>query len=287
MVPGFYSARWGASMNRTKAVILASTALCMSLGFAQTADAQGRPISWTGFYVGANAGYSWGTAGTATADVAPFTQTTPFNFIFPGGGSAISLGRVKGGIFGGQIGYNWQFSPSWLYGVEADLQWSGQKASGSGSFSGFIDTGFPDCSATTCVFTNNTDVTAKLSWFGTARGRVGVMSNNMLFYGTGGLAFGKVSVSGTNTFVVEGITGAGIVTYSTPFSYSKTKTGWTLGAGIEGGIGMSNWTWKVEYLHIDLGSIGGGGGSVVTVNSFKFTDEIVRFGLNYRFAGGP
>ncbi|MBI5911119.1 MAG: porin family protein, partial [Betaproteobacteria bacterium] len=256
---------------------------CMSLGFAQTADAQGRgPIvnSWTGFYVGGNVGYSWGKADT-TAAVSPFTQVAPPFLVFPGASSFIPL-KPNGFIGGGQIGYNWEVAPRWLAGIETDLQWSGQKDSKLGTF-----TGSGACYLTVCSFTNTTDITAKLSWFGTVRGRLGVVSNNMLFYGTGGLAYGKVSVSGTNTLSVAG---APPVIYSTPFSYSRTKAGWALGAGIEGRIGASNWSWKAEYLHIDLGSIGGGSFGtvpVVTLNTGKFTDEIVRFGLNYRLAGGP
>jgi len=276
-------------MYRNKLAFLASTAL--SLGLVQTASAAPpTPYSWTGFYVGANVGYSWGDAGNGRADVSTFTQTTPFDFIFPGGGSVIPLGNVNGAIAGGQAGYNWMFSPGWLAGFEIDLQWSGQKASGSASFAGSIDTGSPNCSPTICVFTNTTDITAKLAWFGTARARVGAISSNTLFYGTGGLVFGEVSVKGTNTFTVEGITGAGTATYSTIIDNSKVKTGWTLGAGIEGHIGASNWTWKVEYIHIDLGSIGGGSfGSVpiVTISSVKFTDEIARFGVNYFFTAAP
>lgn len=288
-------------MYRNKLAILASTALTMSVGFAQAADMPVKaPVykapdtvpydPWTGFYVGGNVGYSWGKADT-TAGVAPFTQGTPIFFEVPGGASSISTKPV-GVIGGGQVGYNWQFSPGWLAGLEADLQGSGEKASGSGVFSGSTMDG-PDCSDPICTYTNTTDITAKLNWFGTARGRVGALWNNMLFYGTGGLAFGEVSVSGTNTFSItnNGTT----VNYSTPFSYSKTKTGWTAGAGIEGLLGVRNWTWRVEYLHIDLGSIGAGSfgtGSSgttpsVTLSTGKFTDDIVRIGLNYHFAAAP
>lgn len=271
-------------MYRNKLAILASTALCVTSGFAQTADAAPPvPYSWTGFYVGGNLGYSWGKADT-TAAVSPFSQVAPVVFNFPGGSSSTPV-KPNGFIGGGQIGYNWQFAPSWLTGIEADWQWSGQKASKLGGFTGATT----DCSSAICAFTNTTDITAKLSWFGTVRGRVGVVSNNMLFYGTGGLAYGKVLVSGTNTLSLNDVGNAITTTYSTPFSYSKTKAGYVVGGGIEGAIGMSNWTWKVEYLHIDLGSIGGGSfGSVPVVTlSDKFTDEIFRIGINYRFAGTP
>lgn len=276
-------------MYRNKLAILASTAL--SLGFVQTASAAPPiPFTWTGYYVGVNAGYGWGRTGSSDATVAPFsTSIGGVDFPFPGGSSSVST-TPNGVIGGGQIGYNWQFAPGWLAGVEGDLQWSGQKDSGIGVFSGSFTTG---CGATTCLWTNTTDVTAKLSWFGTARVRLGaVIWNNMLVYGTGGLAFGNVSVNGSNTLYLEQQSSGDNRTYRTPISFSETKAGWTLGGGIEGGIGkgpLSNWTWKLEYLHIDLGSVGGSVGSdpTVTINSFKFRDDIVRLGLNYRFAGAP
>lgn len=281
----------GARVQRNKAAILASTALYV--GFASAGEAASLPgHSWNGVYVGANLGYSWGKTDTSV-NVLPF-EHSPFFFSFPGGSSAARL-EPNGVIGGGQIGYNWHFAPSWLAGIEADWQWSGQKRSGLSGFS-IVTT---DCTEPSCTLTNATDITAKLSWFGTVRGRVGVLSNNILFYGTGGIAYGRVSVSGANTFSTldnEALT----IAYSnvTPFSYSKTKVGWVGGFGIEGAFGLGNWTWKAEYLHMDLGSIGGGafsvpatapcdpcGTPVVNFNTTRFTDDIVRFGVNYRFGG--
>jgi outer membrane immunogenic protein len=77
-----------------------------------------------------------------------------------------------------------------------------------------------------------------------------------------------------------------IATFSTPFAYSKTKAGYVVVGGIERLIGTGGWRWKAEFLHIDLGSVGGASFSGVTINSAKFTDEILRVGLNYRF-GNP
>ena len=85
-------------MQRNKVAVLASTALCMSLGFAQTADAQGRgPIvnSWAGFYVGGNLGYSWGQADTTVA-VSPFTYA-PLLVDFPGASSSEPAGKSTTG----------------------------------------------------------------------------------------------------------------------------------------------------------------------------------------------
>jgi outer membrane immunogenic protein len=70
--------------------------------------------SWTGFYVGGNLGYGWGRVNT---------DTTLIDFngpgIFPPNSNSDQLSGIVGG---GQIGYNWQFSPSWVAGFEADWQ---------------------------------------------------------------------------------------------------------------------------------------------------------------------
>jgi outer membrane immunogenic protein len=67
-----------------------------------------------------------------------------------------------------------------------------------------------------------------------------------------------------------------------------------VGAGIEGAIG-GNWTAKLEYLYIDLGNVSGSfitpvvgpSGAFVTASyNSHVTDNILRFGVNYRW-GGP
>src|SRR5580698_8991546 len=83
--------------------------------------------SWTGFYAGGNIGYSWGKASGDLND--------PAIDIFSGLGSlptsfAESL-KPKGVIGGGQFGYNYQINPTWVVGLEADLQASEEYARGS------------------------------------------------------------------------------------------------------------------------------------------------------------
>lgn len=97
-------------------------------------------------------------------------------------------------------------------------------------------------------------------WLGTFRGRVGYAFDQFLPYVTGGLAVGDIKTS---------IAGLG--------STNDTKAGWTVGGGIEAAI-AGPWTAKVEYLYVDLGR----GGSILGSDA-KFTTNIVRAGLNYRF----
>jgi outer membrane immunogenic protein len=108
------------------------------------------------------------------------------------------------------------------------------------------------CGLTTCETRN--------SWLGTARGRLGYAFDRFMPYVTGGLAVGDIKTT---------IAGVG--------SASDTKAGWTVGGGLEAAI-AGPWTAKVEYLYVDLGR----GGSILGSDA-KFTTNIVRAGLNFRF----
>ena len=229
--------------------------------------------NWTGFYIGGNVGYSWGRS----SDTSTLTN---------GAGAVLftsaDRANMDGVIGGGQIGYNWQVQ-NWVWGLEADIQGSGQK----GSRAYLCPTGV--CTppfGVIAVFPGPAvpvSLDQKLEWFGTVRGRVGVLATpQVLFYATGGLAYGEVK----NTATI------GLVPVS--FSNSDTRVGYTVGAGVEGVIG-GNWTAKLEYLWVDLGRTSGPfvtalpalGGGVLTGNySSRITDNIVRVGLNYKF-GGP
>jgi outer membrane immunogenic protein len=250
---------------RVKQYFLAS-ALCILPFAASAADLPVKaPIykapvaaiyNWTGFYVGGNVGYGWGQG-----DV---TYSDPTFGLLP---ASISGSNINGAIGGLQAGYNWQFDNRWVAGFEADFQWSGQKAS-TNFFSSDTEGGNISGS-----------LSAKLLWFGTLRGRFGVLATpTPLIYATGGLAYGRVEASGSVTDPILG---------SVVFNSSSTKTGWTIGGGVEGAIPNTRaWTWKVEYLYMDLGSINGSGldSSGGTYNwTAKFTDNIVRVGANYRF----
>ncbi|MGJ4941747.1 outer membrane protein [Bradyrhizobium sp. HKCCYLS1011] len=139
------------------------------------------------------------------------------------------------GITGGiEAGYNWQTGP-WVFGVEGDINLTGA---------------------------NDTFAPWKFSnpWFGTLRGRAGYAFSNILFYGTGGLAFGELR---GETFGL---------------SESHSTVGWTLGAGTEFGLAQ-NWTAKIEYLYVDLDS----SNFVVTGAKNDYRFGVVRAGINFHF----
>jgi outer membrane immunogenic protein len=247
--------------------------------------------TWTGFYVGGNIGYSWGNA----------TNDFAFQQIGLGGPPFWTFNGTEhehpNGVIGGaQAGYNWQ-AGVYLYGIEADIQDSGQKQ--TGTFSGVL---FRDLFFGPNLFTAS--VTNQINWFGTVRGRLGVTSANWLFYATGGLAYGSVTSSGVLQPVppFSGCGGTGCFESPVAWSGSATKVGWTAGAGVENRF-FANWSWKIEYLYMDLGNFTttGSGGigncygapgapgcnplpfpGTLAVRS-HFTDNIVRVGLNYQF----
>lgn len=267
-------------MRRLSAIVLASAICGFGAGQGRAADLPAKApaaaaavvYTWSGFYAGGNVGYGWGKA----ANDVSFSQ---LGAIPPGFAIADSV-RLKGILGGAQIGYNWQPSRNWVFGLEADWQAADQKAGNTLPPQPYIIIPVTGGAIQTAY-------DAKIAWFGTVRGRIGYAFDRVLLYATGGLAYGKVKVSGT---VTDSGTILGFFPFSAtaPFGGSKVNAGWTLGGGIEGAI-AGNWTWKIEYLYLDLGSLdtaaaGPFGGETITTHT-RFTDNIVRVGLNYRFGG--
>lgn len=232
--------------------------------------------NWTGFYVGANVGGSWGNAASSFHDPG---LAAGFGF-GPGGDLPSSFPaslRPNGFVGGGQFGYNWQVGNRWVLGLEADLQGTTEKDQTAFSYSYVCD-----LEGATCNLWQSRD--AKIHWFGTVRGRVGaLLTPTTWLYATGGLAYGKVSSFGT---VVDDINNTGA---SFRFGDSQVKVGYAVGAGLEGAFvpDSGKWRWKVEYLYIDLGSLSGSGIEPISGSFYswdtRFTDHILRVGVNYRF----
>jgi outer membrane immunogenic protein len=258
---------------------------------------------WTGFYVGANIGYSWGrSSGTLS-----FSDTVSGAIL----NSNATRFDLDGVIGGGQIGYNWQKS-NWVFGLEGDIQGSGQRGSTNAACPGGAPTPIAALSSACApghvgdttpgnvvAFPVTINLSEKLEWFGTVRGRIGpTITPTILAYVTGGLAYGQVNVAGTiggtNITGQNGTNTSTLTPVAGSFSNSTTKVGWTVGAGVEGVV-SGNWTARIEYLYMDLGSVSGTFVTPITAPSGAFltsrysshiTDNIVRVGLNYRW-GGP
>ncbi len=195
---------------------------------------------------------------------------------------------MNGGVAGGQIGYNWQVNPSWVLGVEADGQWSRERASTSqttssarygSNFFGIPVAVGPDFNA---IATQTVNASYDLQWFATFRGRAGWLADpQTLLYATGGLAVGGFrgpGLAGTTPGFAIAIPGA-------TMSQTDTRVGWTVGAGIERKL-TRNWSAKLEYLYMDFGSKTYFTGTV-NQSDVSFRDHIVRAGINYEFTPGP
>lgn len=255
------------------------------------------PPMWTGFYVGLNAGGTW--ANNASIQTAGFPAASDVLFVDDHSAAlaAVSTGYISGGsnagfIGGGQIGYNYQFT-SLVAGVEADIQGIAG-SSGSRNFVTAAQVGnFPE------YYTGFGTVRRNVDYIGTVRGRLGwLFTPTLLVYGTGGFAYGGVSLNGA--FSAQESLGPD--TFPPVFggvNYSSTRTGWTAGGGVEW-MFWPNWSAKAEYLYYDLGSVRTNGvltqlnagannalwGAAITQTTARFNGNIVRAGVNYHFNWG-
>jgi outer membrane immunogenic protein len=232
----------GFSMRRLTTILVSTTALFGLISAASAADlrpaykapapvAAPMAYSWSGFYIGGHAGGGWTDLG-------------------------ITDGSSSGFVGGGQIGYNWALSPSWVIGIEADF--SGTSISESASF---LVPGFGTLNAS-----------ADLNWLATVRGRLGYTWDRFMIYVTGGGAWADVDASAS----LAGVT----------VNASGTASGWVIGGGGEW-MFAPNWTFGVEYLHYEFDSISGDITGPGFVGSFSGdTDgkvDVVRARLNYKF----
>jgi len=240
--------------------------------------------TWTGFYAGVNLGGGWGNSDPNTSTVFSsggyFASTSPaaINAV---GVQHISTSGVTGGI---EVGYNQQFD-RFVAGIEADVEALSLK--GSTSASGV----YPCCAP--AIFTVTSTVST--NWLATVRGRLGFAQGGWLFFVTGGAAISDVKASWSfadNCGNVAACNGPGGPNASEFASASPTKVGWVVGAGIESKFAQ-RWSWKAEYLHVDLGSVSATG--TITVPGLPFaspnpfshsanlTADIGRVGVNYGF----
>lgn len=183
-------------------------------------------FTWTGVYLGLNAGYGFSSISKA----------------------GVYFNDKQSFVGGGQVGYNYQFAPNLVLGIEADLQTADLRASA-----------------------NAVGVNAKLAgskngveWFGTLRPRVGFAADRALFYVTGGLAYGEQKL-----------------TVPALGSGSATNAGYTVGGGVEYAF-TNNITGKVEGLYVDLMDHNYIPRTpVYTKSGSEF--GVVRAGVNYKF----
>jgi outer membrane immunogenic protein len=233
------------------------------------------PFTWTGFYVGLNAGGIWSSGSRSV------TFFNPATLAFLAADEPGGLGNGNAGfIGGGQAGYNWQ-TGAFVLGVETDFQ--GTTLSKSKDF---ISPAFAGVGVPAGLVGDTLAVHAKtsLDWLGTTRGRVGFVvtpDNRLMIYGTGGVAY----AGGTANFTIFDATN-GLALSGNP---SKSRVGWTIGGGVEYAL-TNNWTIRGEYLYADLGKSSfttpvavGAFSGLYASGHVNYNASIFRAAVNYKF----
>lgn len=267
------------------ASLVASPAAASAAPMVTKAPPQATVLSWTGLYIGMNAGTTWG-------NIAPgFADNDIGNYLTFGAGQAANVGLVNsvgmtpfnnsGAVAGGQIGYLWQFNTV-VFGGEADLQYFNPK--GSASRAGAYSDGVP------FAFSESTSG----SWLATFRARIGVPVDHFLFYVTPGIAVARLSF---NSSFADAETSpprvsAGLVS---DLSSTQTRIGPAIGGGVEYAFN-EHWSMRAEDIYVRFDHLGGAVSALPTsgvvsppafFSLFTYagvlSDNIVRGAINYRF----
>jgi outer membrane immunogenic protein len=213
------------------------------------------PFSWTGCYIGGNAGAAW------TSIDQSLTTAPPFRII-----TSDSGGHDTSFTGGGQLGCNLQVAPNWVFGLEGDINYL--RGSHSQSFR---------------ILSEDAVLQTRVRWLATIRPRFGYAWERSFLYATGGLALGGINSSVT----ASPLPSPAHTTFSG--STSTTRAGWTIGAGYEYAF-SDRVSLKLEYLHFDFGDtrynvprVDGVIGETPWTSSAKVSGDIVRAGINYKF----
>jgi outer membrane immunogenic protein len=256
-----------------KHLVTAIATAALSLGLVQAAaaadlPAKARPYAppppvanWSGFYIGGAVG--GGVASLPVHDNDCFICTLP------------SEDFKKGGFVGGvYVGYNWQVNPNFLLGVETDFNWASFKADDTTCF-GLCSPGDDQ------FFTSS-----KLDYFGTIRGRAGLVVGNAMAYVTAGAAYARIKSSYRETD-----SGTGVI--ESFADDDSTHWGIAVGAGVEY-MPLSNWIFRAEYLYLDFVKKNFDiidGVPPITATGFRLGKSadahIARVGLAYKFGYAP
>lgn len=227
-------------------VLIATTAAALLFAGGTAARAAdlglaGSTYDWSGGYVGVNAGAGFNNSNFKTS----YRYTGADELDEDTQAAIDDLGMEKSGsdtAFEGGItaGYNWQIS-NFVLGLEGDFNYIGFDGTVSGDDSHLV---------TDVLGADGGSATDKIdyqsNWFGTVRARAGYAFDNILIYGTGGLAYGLMDANQKLNAAAD----PDYIKWSG--SNDSWNLGWTAGAGIE--YGIDHWTIGAEYLYVDLGS---------------------------------
>jgi outer membrane immunogenic protein len=304
-------------MNTWSIRVVAGVLAMLSIAAPRAAFAADMPLkakapphavaSWTGFYLGLGLGFrstetkgtlvgASATSGGGTFDLFDFCVAVPCAMSEPINGTAFRVAPYAG--------FNWQFAPQWLVGLEVDWGWAARTVALSGLK-------YPATASN--AFVSGQGVTGdsfavRTTWDASARARLGFLVNPwFLLYATGGAAWlhletasncntASVTAGGISLAAVCG--GTGLLNPAN-ISHSTDRLGWTVGAGGEVML-WSNWVARAEYRYADFGTVrsvdtrscsGAGigvtpcilGGTQTVVYDVQVRTHLATFGLAYRF----
>ena len=231
--------------------------------------------NWTGFYIGGDIG----GANVSHNFISNFSQPNP---------SPALANNVQRNSFSGtsvaagiHAGYNWQFAPHLVAGLEGDWQW----VRSSHSFCRQTEILSLACVDDELNNGGFGTVSGRLNSVATARARLGWTVDQVMLYGTGGAAFADVKSSLSLTCLAGGC-GRDSTRLAGSVNSSTVQTGWVAGAGIEWMVSR-NWIVRAEYQHIDLGDVSArfspacGGCTLSSSQNLRL--DIGRAGLSYKF----
>jgi outer membrane immunogenic protein len=273
-------------MKRIAIALLTSAAV---VGLSQAASAADMNVkaayvapapvpTWTGFYIGVHGGAGWQSA--------PSWSAVNPNFPAVGFAPQTLTGSPGMGAVGGlQLGYNYQFSPAWVVGVEGDFSWTslGDNRTTRTGTPASIAGGLPP--PVTVSMSENTE------WLASARGRIGFTGwlNNTLLFATGGVAWTGREYNAATFDTLNG-NAHQLATSNT------TKSGWVVGGGAEWQA-TTNILLRAEYLYYNFnGSFTGNAigtnvagvplanqplPSTFTFNSYNV--QVARIAVSYKF----
>jgi outer membrane immunogenic protein len=236
-------------LGMTAAVFLAAPAMAADMRAPVKAPprAAAAVYDWNGFYTGVHCGGAR-THTRHRGDVGAYDENARENYNL----------NSSGVVCGLQSGFN-VHQGSWLLGIESQFGYLGAKKT-------IVEIPDPD---------NYNEV--RYRYYGALTGRLGLVSNNVLFYGKGGLAYARIRNTASD---LDGTA----FDPSDRVSVSKTRIGWAAGGGIE--YGMSpQWSIKAEYLHMNFRSHNATNldGDVFT---FRNSAHTATVGINYRWGSG-
>jgi outer membrane immunogenic protein len=267
-------------MNRFSITVAAvATAAFSQVALAADMPSKGPAIapapvapSWSGFYIGGDLGGAWMKGQDfAFADPGNAAFATCGPCLLPYSSPGLSGDRDLSVLGGFHVGYNWQFAPAWLLGLEGDFAWTSLKSHASGPL--FSDNLVTAPGVIVPVPGSLLSFETEAEWLASLRARLGwIFQPNWMVYATGGVAWGHFKQSANAvcpTITAGGCGFAGTTLGGAPFSNSDTSTGFVVGGGVEWQMPATafqfipgRWRARLEYLYYGFDDAGVTGSSL-------------------------